>query len=155
MIERERRFLVDDEPSDLPTPSRIVQGYLTTEPVAVRVRRRDGDHTLTVKAGAGLARVEVERSLDADEFDALWTVADALRIEKRRYRIPLGDDPSSGPVAELDLFDGELAGRRIVEVEFDDDESAAAFVPPDWFGREVTDDGRFTNAALARDGWPA
>ena len=150
MIERERRFLVPEVPSELPVPYRIVQGYLTTNPAAVRVRRRDDDYFLTIKTGSGLARHEIERQLAADEFEALWAVADSLRIEKRRYVLAL----SSGHTAELDLFDGDLAGRRIVEVEFDDDDSAEAFVPPDWFGREVTDDGRYTNAALATNGWP-
>ena len=59
-----------------------------------------------------------------------------------------------GLTAELDLFDGVLTGRQIVEVEFNDDATAAAFTPPVEFGREVTDDHRHTNAARARDGWP-
>lgn len=150
MIERERRFLVREVPEALPDGSRIVQGYLMTMPAAVRVRRRDTACTLTIKTGTGLARTEIERSITDDEFDALWDVANDLRIEKHRHLIPLAD----GLIAELDLFAGPLAGRRLVEVEFDTDDDAAAFEPPAWFGREVTDDGRYTNAALARAGWP-
>jgi adenylate cyclase len=151
MIERERRFLVAALPDDLPPGEHIVQGYLVTGPPAsVRVRRRGDHHVLTIKAGAGLARTEIERDLDPAEFDALWDVATDLRIDKHRHLVPLDGDLT----AELDLFGGDLDGRRIVEVEFDDDESAAAFVPPGWFGREVTDDGRYTNAQLARHGWP-
>jgi adenylate cyclase len=150
VIERERRFLVERLPDELPQPQPIVQGYLTTSPVSVRVRRIAGRHVLTIKAGSGLTRTEIERDLDADEFDALWAVADELRIEKRRHLIPLAD----GHTAELDLFDADLAGRRLVEVEFDSEEAAMAFVPPAWFGREVTIDGRYTNASLARNGWP-
>jgi CYTH domain-containing protein len=121
-----------------------------TEPAAVRVRSEDGIYTLTIKSGTGLRRTEIERELTAAEFDALWEVATDLRIQKRRHRIELG----RGALAELDLFDGELAGHRLVEVEFDDELAAGAFVAPEWFGREVTADGRYTNAALARDGWP-
>ena len=150
MIERERRFLVHRVPDGLADGDHIVQGYLMTEPAAVRVRRRDGAYTLTIKTGVGLTRTEIERSITSAEFDALWDVATDLRIEKHRHLIPLPD----GLVAELDLFTGPLAGRRLVEVEFDTDEAAAAFEPPAWFGREVTDDGRYTNAALARSGWP-
>lgn len=150
MIERERRFLVTDLPTDLGEPHQIVQGYLMTRPASVRVRKRDDTYTLTIKIGSGLARVEIERQLDADEFESLWGVADDLRITKRRHLVQLAD----GHTAEFDLFDGALSGRRIVEVEFDDDAGAAAFDPPDWFGREVTDDGRYTNAALASNGWP-
>ena len=150
MIERERRFLVTTVPDELPTPHHIEQGYLTTRPASIRVRRQDGTYTLTIKTGSGLRRVEIERDLDAEEFEALWPVTTALRIEKRRHVIAL----AAGHFAELDLFDGELAGRRIVEVEFDSDDAAADFEPPDWFGREVTDDGRYSNASLATRGWP-
>lgn len=150
MIERERRYLVAELPAELPDPTVIVQAYLTTEPASVRVRREGDRRTLTIKIGSGVTRTEIERPLDPDEFDALWAAAKALLIEKRRHRVPIG----GGLVAELDLFDGELSGRRIVEVEFADEQSASTFVPPPWFGREVTDDPRYTNAALARHGWP-
>lgn len=150
MIERERRFLVDHLPVDLPAASQIDQGYLMTNPAAVRVRREHGAFTLTIKTGSGLVRTEIERSIDADEFEALWAVATELRITKRRHRVPLDDCH----VAELDLFDGHLAGHRIVEVEFETDDAARSFEPPGWFGPEVTDDGRYTNASLARNGWP-
>jgi CYTH domain-containing protein len=151
VIERERRFLVAEVPTDLPPASTIQQGYLTVEPVAVRVRRIDDRrHVLTIKVGSGRTRTEVERDLDPGEFGALWQASTGLRIEKRRHRIDLGD----GLTAELDLYDGDLAGRRLVEVEFPDDASADRFLAPDWFGREVTDDNRYTNSSLARDGWP-
>ena len=60
----------------------------------------------------------------------------------------------SGLTAELDLYDGSLEGHQLVEVEFDDDDAADDFEPPDWFGREVTEDNRYTNSSLARYGWP-
>ncbi len=151
MIERERRFLVDRLPDDLAVGSAIVQGYLMTRPASVRVRRRDDTYTLTIKTGSGRKRTEIERAIDGDEFEALWNVATELRIAKRRVLVAL----DGGLTAELDLFEGALAGRQMVEVEFDTDEAAEAFSPPDWFGREVTEDGRFTNASLARHGWPA
>jgi adenylate cyclase len=150
MIERERRFLVDRIPEPLPEPSAIVQGYLTTGPVTVRVRHVDDRFVLTLKGGHGRNRTEIERDLESEEFEALWQLATELRISKRRHRIAL----DGGLTAELDLFDGELEGRRLVEVEFDDDDTADRFRPPTWFGREVTDDARYTNAALARHGWP-
>lgn len=150
MIERERRFLVASSPGSFPDASRIVQGYLTTAPLSVRIRRSEGLHTLTIKAGSGMKRTEIERALTADEFDALWPYAVELRIDKRRHLIPL----PGGHTAELDLFDGELAGRRLVEVEFESDDAALTFEPPAWFGREVTNDHRYSNSSLARHGWP-
>ena len=55
-----------------------------------------------------------------------------------------------GGVAEVDRYQGELDGLWTVEVEFGSLEASRAFSPPDWFGREVTDDQRYRNAALAR-----
>jgi adenylate cyclase len=150
MIERERRFLLAAIPADLPSPVHIVQGYLTTAPASVRVRRAGDRYFLTIKTGSGRNRVEIERDLEQAEFEALWSVATELRIEKRRHRIALAD----GHVAELDLYDAQLAGRSIVEVEFENDESADAFVAPDWFGLEVTENSRYNNSSLARHGWP-
>ena len=150
MIERERRFLVDGLPEPLPTGEPIEQAYITTGPASVRVRRQGDALTLTIKTGSGMRRVEVERTLTPDEFDAVWEAATELRIEKIRHRLDL----DAGLVAELDLFGGALDGRRLVEVEFTTDEAAREFEPPAWFGREVTDDGRYTNASLARHGWP-
>jgi CYTH domain-containing protein len=40
-------------------------------------------------------------------------------------------------------------------VEFDSEEDLARFEPPPWFGPEVTDDLRYTNAHLAAYGWEA
>ncbi|HZB40093.1 MAG TPA: CYTH domain-containing protein [Ilumatobacter sp.] len=150
MIERERRFLVESLPEPLPEPNHIEQAYVSTGPASVRVRRQDDQHILTIKTGSGRNRVEIERDLNRDEFQAIWEAATELRIAKRRHRLDLGD----GLTAELDLYDGTLEGHRLVEVEFDDDEAADSFQPPHWFGREVTDDNRYTNSSLARYGWP-
>ena len=150
MIERERRFLVASLPEPLPEPSRIEQAYVSTGPASVRVRRSDDRRMLTIKTGSGRNRHEIERDLDQDEFDAIWAAATELRIAKRRHRIDIGN----GLTAELDLYEGSLAGRRLVEVEFDSDDAADDFEPPDWFGREVTEDNRYTNSSLARFGWP-
>lgn len=150
MNEIERRFLVATIPEPLPRPTRIVQGYLMIGPPSVRVRSADGTCTLTIKTGTGVARTEIERPLDAVEFDALFPATDGCRVDKRRHRIDLDD----GHTAELDLFDGPLSGCRLVEVEFPDVDEATAFLIPSWFGAEVTDDHRYTNAALASHGWP-
>jgi CYTH domain-containing protein len=150
MIEIERRFLVAEVPPELPEPAKVEQAWVTTMPVSLRVRLIDDRRILTIKAGRGLERMEIERDLTADEFDALWSLATELRVAKRRHFLDLGD----GHTAELDLFDGELAGRRLVEVEFDSTDAAAAFTPPEWFGAEVTENPRYTNASLARFGWP-
>ncbi len=44
-----------------------------------------------------------------------------------------------------------MAGFSYVEVEFDTVEDAALFKPLTWFGREVTEDVRFSYGTLARE----
>jgi adenylate cyclase len=112
----------------------------------VRVRRRDGRTWLTVKAGAGRVRVEEEIEIEGDRFERLWP----LRIEKTRYEI----DADGGAVIELDVYTGDLEGLVVAEVEFDSEEAAEAYVAPDWLGTDVTEDLRYKNQRLARDGAP-
>jgi adenylate cyclase len=127
------------------------QGYLAEEgTVTVRVRITDEQAVLTVKAGAGLARTEVEVPLDHDEAAELWAHTEGRRIEKVRHRVDV-----DGGVAEVDLYGGSLEGLCTVEVEFGSEQAAEAFAAPGWFGREVTGDARWSNAALARHGLPA
>lgn len=150
--EIERKFLVATEPAaqNLDDGVRLRQGYLAEDgDVSVRVRITESLAVLTVKAGRGIARTEVETELSPDQAEALWPHTEGRRIEKVRYRIPV-----DGAVAELDIYEGMLAGLLTVEVEFSSTENANRFQPPDWFGLDVTNDGRWTNAALSRNGRP-
>ena len=153
-IEIERKFLVAEPPSDLERwPSTAIeQGYLaiTGEGPEVRIRRRAGKAWLTVKSGGGRVRVEEEIEIDGERFERLWPLTEGLRIEKRRYEI----DAADGLVIELDVYKGDLEGLVVAEVEFDSEAAADAFAPPDWLGRDVTEDARYKNQRLARDGAP-
>jgi adenylate cyclase len=152
--EIERKFLVPaDSTFELPESGvRLRQGYLAIDgQVEVRVRSSEAGSVLTVKAGAGRVRTEVERSLTADEADALWPHTEGRRVEKVRYAVAL----DGGLVAEVDVYEGALAGLRTVEVEFADEESADTFAIPAWIGRELTSETGWSNAALALRGRPA
>ena len=59
--------------------------------------------------------------------------------------LPLAD----GLKAELDIFEGKLSGLVFVEVEFESEEQAVCFQPPQWFGEEVSDQECFSNAYLS------
>lgn len=148
--EIERRFLLDEMPLGPGAGVRLRQGYLALDgDVAVRVREAGAEHRLTVKGGDGLRRTEVELPIAPEEFEALWRLTGGRHIEKTRYRVPVGEH-----VAEVDVFAGPLEGLMIAEVEFDGDEAAAEFAPPAWFGREVTGEREWGNAALALHGRP-
>src|SRR5262245_52635927 len=145
MPEIERKFTVAGLPEGLPGPgAKIRQGYLSVEPVEVRIRAEDEARELTVKSLGGLSRVEVGLPLSAEQFDELWPLVIAF-VEKTRHRVELGE-----AVAEVDVYGAKLEGLVVAEVEFASEEKALAFSPPSWFGDEVTEDERFRNSALAR-----
>ena len=107
---------------------------------------------LTIKAGSGVARTEVELALAPSQFEALWPLTEGRRLTltKSRYRVPL----FAWAVAEVDIYEGLLKGLATVEVEFSSEVEAKAFDPPPWFGKEVTEDPRYQNAVLAISGMP-
>ena len=147
-MEIERQFLVNDLPPLPADAETIRQGYIATEP-EIRIRQIGAEHfTLTVKRGAGLVREEWETEISRREFENLSKRIEpgTKLIEKRRYRLPLAD----GHIAELHVHDGHLTGFSYVETEFSSAEEAAAFTPPAWFGREVTEDARFSYGTLAK-----
>jgi CYTH domain-containing protein len=152
-VEIERKFLVarPPEPEVLGAGVSYRQGYLAGEgDVETRVRIASDTAWFTVKAGRGVSRVEVELPVDPAEAEALWPFTAGRRLEKVRHRVRV-----EGGVAEVDRYGGELDGLWTVEVEFDSAGAAEAFVPPPWFGAEVTDADEWSNAALARRGRPA
>ena len=147
MPEIERKFKVETLPEDLLGPgSEIRQGYLSVEPVEIRLRARDDARELTMKSLGGLRRVEVALPLTPEQFDELWPLVTTF-VEKSRHLVQL-----TGALAEVDVYGGKLRGLTVVEVEFASEEEAASFVPPHWFGDEITEDSRFRNAALALAG---
>lgn len=153
--EIERKFAVADLPSAslLGDGVRLRQGYVAEEgAVEVRVRIEPDRSTLTIKAGTGLTRSEVEVAVSSEQADTLWSLTAGRRLDKTRYRVSLDD--AVGLVAEVDVYAGALAGLAVVEVEFDSIEVAESFSTPPWFGRELTGETGWSNAALARHGRP-
>ena len=151
-VEIERKFVVARAPDELPEGEHIEQGYLAIAPdgVEVRIRRRDGRSTMTVKSGPAHVRVEEELDIDDRRFEALWTLTEGRRVAKTRHLVPLGD----GLEAEVDVFETP-AGLLLAEVEFPTEAASAAFTPPEWLGREVTGDASYANQSLALHGAPA
>lgn len=151
-LEIERKFLLTETPEWLEdcNSNPIQQGYIALEAdTEVRIRRHGGDHSLTIKRGRGLARTEVELGLDEARFEALWSLTEGRRVSKRRHLVPHGDLN-----LEVDIYDDDLAGLRVAEVEFSSIETSERFAPPPWLGLEVTDDDRYKNRSLAEHGCP-
>ena len=155
-VEIERKFLVTALPDDLDRhPARpIRQGYLAIEDggTEVRVRQIGAETVLTVKRGGGRTRLEEEIAIPPDAFERLWPLTEGRRVEKVRHVLPAGDDAR---VLELDVYEGDLDGLVVAEVEFASEQHADAWSPPAWLGAEVTQDERYKNRRLATDGVPS
>lgn len=148
-IEIERKFLVKKIPDNLDTYERIdmTQGYLNTDPV-VRVRKENDDYVLTYKGSGLLSHSEYNLPLNKEAFEHLLKKCDGIIISKSRYKIPLDNNL----IAELDIFKGDLDSLKLVEVEFGSVEEADNFTPPEWFGEDVTTDGRYHNSYISKYG---
>ena len=130
----------------------IEQGYLEDElRTRIRLERcEDGTrkYLQTRKNGEGVSRTEDEIEISEEVFNVLWQSVEVSLI-KSRYFVPL---PANDKVAEVNIFQGELRGYIQIEVEFNTHEEAVAFVPPEWFGIDVTDEKEHGNYYLAKHG---
>ena len=146
-MEIERKFLVKEMPClDGCEKSEIVQGYISLTP-ETRVRKRDNKYYLTIKGEGDVVREETEKEVSEKEGRALFSRVESKLIEKTRYLVNIGNY-----TAELDIYKSHLKGLVVVEVEFETEEEALAFTPPDFLGREVTCDKRYKNKNLATTG---
>lgn len=144
--EIERKYLIQNPPADLSSYPchEIEQGYLCTDPV-VRIRRQDDDYYLTYKSKGLMIREEYNLPLTREAYEHLKTKIDGRLISKRRYLIPL--PPYT---IELDHFFSPKEGLFLAEVEFPTKEEALAFLPPRWFGEDVTESPLYHNSHLSK-----
>lgn len=146
-MEIERKYLVKVLPENLSSYKhhKIEQGYLCTAPV-VRIRREDDTYYLTYKSGGMMIREEYNLPLTAESYTHLRAKTDGILISKTRYLIPLNEKLT----VELDIFDQPYEGLFLAEVEFSTREEANSFVPPAWFGEDVTFSKAYHNSTLSK-----
>lgn len=146
-MEIERKYLVKVLPENLSSYKhhKIEQGYLCTAPV-VRIRREDDTYYLTYKSGGMMIREEYNLPLTAESYTHLRAKTDGILISKTRYLIPLNEKLT----VELDIFDQPYEGLFLAEVEFSTEEAANSFVPPAWFGEDVTFSRAYHNSTLSK-----
>jgi adenylate cyclase len=148
-IEIERKFLLDGDGWRASTQRslRMVQGYLGGELCSVRVRIEGAEARLNIKSRTlGAVRAEYEYPLPVADAEDMLARFCPERVEKTRHYVPFG-----GRLWEIDEFAGRNAGLVVAELEL-----AAVdeiFDRPSWLGREVTDDPRYYNTALATRPW--
>ncbi|MFL6159358.1 MAG: hypothetical protein ACJ72D_25000 [Marmoricola sp.] len=141
--ERERRFLVDGEPSPLEHTRIIEDRYLSGGTLRVRAVRGDGEPVfkLTQKVRPNRddpSEVAITNLyLSEDEYQMLVT-------------LPGADLSKTRSLCEgfaVDVFHGPLEGLVLAEVEVDDLRADLAL--PTWLGSEVTHDDRYSGGELA------
>ena len=155
-LEIERKYLIAYPDTEVLRPRcrdvfEIEQTYLRAAPgITARVRRRVGEKEeffYTEKERlSDLTHVERERVISCEEYEQLLTTRDekAMTIRKTRYCLPHEDF-----VFEIDVYPF-WQNVAVMEVELDREDQA--FTLPDGITviREVTDERRMKNAALAR-----
>ncbi len=131
----------------------IVQTYLLGNPgETTRVRKRWNReatwYTLTIKSRVNAMR-RIERVLDIneEEYQELLKTADPERrpLQKERWVLEYHEQ-----MFEIDLFPF-WEKQAYLELELRDESQEIDFPPEIEIIREVTDDGRYTNRALARE----
>ena len=146
-MEIERKYLIENIPFDLENypKLKIAQGYLSTNPV-VRIRRSNDKYILTYKGKGLMVREEYNLPLTQEAFEHMIPKCDGRFIEKTRYLIPYNEKLT----IELDVFHNDLSPLTLAEVEFDSEEEANNFTPPEWFGEDVTFSPKYHNSNLSQ-----
>lgn len=146
-MEIERKFLVANDAWRAQVTERTLlrQGYLSSEPSrVVRVRIAGEQAFLTIKGlTSGISRAEWEYPIPMLDAQAMLAICERPLIEKYRSLIH-----ANGLCWEIDEFLGENAGLIVAEIELQDAEKD--FAKPDWLGKEVSGDKRFSNSNLGK-----
>ena len=150
-MEIEKKFLVNELPVNLSKYEiwEIEQCYLCTAPT-IRIRKKNDSYILTYKnhvpsADALCVAEEIELPLTKKAFEHLKKKCDGRCIQKSRYRIPY-----EKWVIELDVFHGDYEGFHLAEVEFPSTEESKMFLPPSWFGKDVSGDYHYSNSYMSQ-----
>ncbi len=154
--EIERKFLIlRPDLLNLGTLCRIKeisQTYLITAEGSLRVRRTEERGKVTYmetlkRRVSSMRRIEIERELSEAEYNRRLAARDPRRqtIHKTRYCLPY-----AGHIYEIDVFPF-WSRQAVMEVELKDEQEE--FTLPSFIRviREVTNDPRYTNHALARE----
>ncbi len=148
MIETERKFLVKsaDFRKDVARSSRIIQGFLNTDPSrTVRIRINGDKAFITIKGKtnqSGLSRYEWEKEIGVEEAEELLALCLPGKIDKMRHLVFLENH-----TIEVDEFLGLNQGLIIAEIELKNEKEN--YPRPAWLGKEVTGEPKYYNSQLS------
>lgn len=143
-MEIERKFILESAeqiPPDFTNYFEIRQNYLSAGDPEVRVRAEIFEHGLTdyymtIKAGNGLKRGEVNLPIGEYKYIQLNDMCDGCSIVKQRSFIP----NYRGYRTFVDRYNDfpDMPELIVAEVEFKTEEDALLFLPFEWLSTEVT-----------------
>ena len=159
-LEIERKFLIRFPDLDLLGQQcakriSIVQTYLATEKnMSRRIRKQECQGKISYRYNeketiSAMTRIEREREITEGEYQELLkeAVPGAKMIRKTRYILPAGE-----LYFEIDIFP-EWEDRAFAEVELKSEDQSFEFPSCLTLIKEVTYDKRYTNHALAINGF--
>ena len=152
-LEIERKFLVtgDGWRTAAHAVVPMAQGYINDlgamdrgeQKASVRVRIQGEEAFLNLKSRElGRSRQEFDYPIPVEDARAMLALCVGGVIDKRRHLVRHGDH-----LWEVDEFFGDNAGLVVAEIELSSPDEE--FELPQWAGREVTDQARYYNLALA------
>lgn len=146
--EIERKFLIEEMPftENIIGRQYISQNYLATGDEEVRIRYKkerntEPDLTLSIKRGSGLEREEITNIITRETYNQLALNCSTKPIIKTRILVQHGKH-----LLEIDTYENHPL--IVGEVEFGSLKEAESFIPPTWFGQEVTEDASYKNQNL-------
>lgn len=132
-IERELTFLVKDLPLETAgvTPIIMEDAYFPDDAdhAQLRARRKGSAYEITKKQPVVDLDVSIqtEQSIPLTETEFVnLTRLNHKKVTKLRYVVEI-----NGYAAEVDVFQGDLAGLVLIDFEFDSEEAMQLFVVPD------------------------
>jgi CYTH domain-containing protein len=153
LVERERRYLLEDLPEGLNRASdhfQITDNYISGTRLRLRKVRDPRSNKWVVKFTqkyapnpTDLSRTMITNSyLNAAEYEVL-SIFEANEIRKNRYSLDF-----EGRKFSVDMFLGDLLGLVLAEVSFDTDEEMEGFQSPPFALADVTNNETFTGGKL-------
>ena len=111
------------------------------------IDRKRARLTIKIAIKGHLSRHEFEYDVPIKDAEELLKLANGSMITKTRYEVT-----HAKHMWEIDVYGGDLEGLIVAEVELKSEKEQPEL--PDWLGREVTGDPRYSNKALAEGSLP-
>ena len=151
MTEREKTYLAKYIPEGLLNcrSKEIIDIYVpvSEEHPILRIRKNGETYEITKKTPVNgtdsSEQIEQTIPLTPKEFKVISSVS-GKQVRKQRYYYDY-----RGRIAEIDIFDDDLKGLVIVDVEFDNSEEKNNFKMPDFCLADVTQEKCFAGGVLA------